>query len=166
MLKHFSCVHLFVTLWAVIHQAPLSMKFSRQEYWGGSPCPPPGDLPNPRIKPSSLTSPALAGGVFTTSTTWEALSGVSSVVQLCPTLCEPMDCSTPGFPVHHQLWEPAQTHAHRGGDAIQPSHPLFSSCPQFLPASGSFPMSQLFTIGDQSIGASASSSVLPMYIQG
>ena len=89
MLKHFSCVHLFVTLWAVIHQAPLSMKFSRQEYWGGSPCPPPGDLPNPRIKPSSLTSPALAGGVFTTSTTWEALSGVSSVVQLCPTLCDP-----------------------------------------------------------------------------
>ena len=48
----------------------------------------------------------------------------SSVTQSCPTLCNPMDCSTPGFPVHHQLPEPAQTHIHRVGDAIQPSHPL------------------------------------------
>ena len=65
------------------------MGFSRQEYWSGLRCPSSEDLPNPEIKPSSLTSPALAGGVFTTSTTWEALSGVSSVVQLCPTLCDP-----------------------------------------------------------------------------
>ncbi|ELR59872.1 hypothetical protein M91_19863, partial [Bos mutus] len=49
------------------HQAPLSMGFSRQEYWSGLPYPPPGDLPNPRIKPMSLMSPALAGGFFTTS---------------------------------------------------------------------------------------------------
>ena len=48
----------------------------------------------------------------------------SSVAQLCPTLCNPMDCSTPGFPVHHQLLELAQTHVHQAGDAIQPSHPL------------------------------------------
>ena len=53
-------------------QAPLSMRFSRQEYWSGLPCPPPGDLPDPGIKPTSLMSPALAGGFFTTSTTWEA----------------------------------------------------------------------------------------------
>ena len=53
----------------------------------------------------------------------------SSVAQLCPTLCDPMDCSTPGFPVHHQLPEFAQTHVHRISDAIQPSHPLSSPSP-------------------------------------
>ena len=53
-------------------QAPLSVGFSRQEYWSGFPCPPLGDLPAPRIKPVSLTSPALAGGFFTTNATWEA----------------------------------------------------------------------------------------------
>ena len=52
------------------------------------------------------------------------LTQFSSVTQLCPTLCNPMDCSTPGFPVHHQLPEPTQTHVHGTGDAIQPSHPL------------------------------------------
>ena len=60
------------TLWTIAHQAPLSMRFSRQEYWSGLPCPSPGDLPNPGIEPASLTSPALAGGFFVTSTTWEA----------------------------------------------------------------------------------------------
>ena len=53
----------------------------------------------------------------------------NSVPQLCPVLCDPMDCSTPGFPVHHQLPELAQTHAHRVGDTIQPSHPLSSPFP-------------------------------------
>ena len=56
----------------------------------------------------------------------------NSVTQSCPTLCDPMDCSTPGFPVHHQLPELAQTHVHCVGDAIQPSHPLlFPSTPAF-----------------------------------
>ena len=54
-------------------QAPLSMGFSRQKYWSGLPLPPPGDLPNTGIKSMSLMSPALAGGLFTTSVTWEAL---------------------------------------------------------------------------------------------
>ena len=63
----------FVALWTVVHQAPLSMRFSRQEYWSQLPCPPPGDLPDPGIKSTSLMSPALAGRFFTTSTTWEAL---------------------------------------------------------------------------------------------
>ena len=54
---------------------------------------------------------------------------VSSVAQLCPTLCNPMDCSTPGFPFHHQLLEFTQTHVHRVSDAIQPSHPLSSPSP-------------------------------------
>ena len=56
----------------VAHQAPLSMGFSRQEYWSRLPCPPSGDLPKPGIEPASLISPVLAGGFFTTSTTWEA----------------------------------------------------------------------------------------------
>ena len=60
-------------LWTVAHQAPLSMGFSRQEYWSGLPCPPPGDLCDPGIEPTSLTSPALADRFFTTSATWEAL---------------------------------------------------------------------------------------------
>ena len=54
---------------------------------------------------------------------------VSSVAQLCPTLCDPMNCSTPGFPVHHQLPELAQTHVHWVGNAIQSSHPLSSPSP-------------------------------------
>ena len=54
---------------------------------------------------------------------------VSSVAQLCPALCDPMDCSTPGLPVHHQLLESTQTHVHEVGDAIQPSHPLLSPSP-------------------------------------
>ena len=73
MLSRFSHLRLFATLWTVTHQAPLSQGFSGQEYWSGLPCPPPGDLPNPRFEPESLMSPALAGKFFTTSATWEAL---------------------------------------------------------------------------------------------
>ena len=90
------------------------------------------------------------------------------VAKSCPTFCDPKNCSTPGFPVLHYLPEFAQTHVHWVSDAIQPSHPVapFSSCPQSFPASGSFPVSRLFTSGGQSIRASASASVLPMNIQG
>ena len=75
----------------------------------------------------------------------------SSVIQSCPTLCNPMDCSMPGCPVHHQLPELTQTCVHRVGDAVQPSHPPLSpfSCFQSFPASGSFPMSQFFASGGQ-----------------
>ena len=72
VLSCFSRVRLCATPWTAAHQAPLSMGFSRQEYWSGLPCPPLGDLPDPGIKPTSLVSPALAGGFFTTSATWEA----------------------------------------------------------------------------------------------
>ena len=92
----------------------------------------------------------------------------SSVAQSCPTLGNPLDCSTPAFPVHHQLPELAQIHVHRVGDAIQPSHPLlFASPPAFklCSASGSFPVSQFLASGGQSIEVSASASVLPMNIQ-
>ena len=89
----------------------------------------------------------------------------SSVAQLCRTLCDPINRNTPGLPVHHQLLESTQTHIHRVGDAIQPSHPLLS------PSSPAFNLSQhqgLFkwVISshqvDKSIGVSASASVLPM----
>ena len=82
-------------------------------------------------------------------------------------LCDPMDCSTPGFPIHHQLLELAQIHVRQVSDAIQPSHlccPLLTFCLHSFPASGCFPMSWLFALGDQSIVAST--SVLPTNIQG
>ena len=71
VLSHFSRIQFFVTPWTVDHRAPLAMGFSRQEYWSGLPCPPPGDLPYPGMEPPSLMSPPLAGGFFTISTTWE-----------------------------------------------------------------------------------------------
>ena len=92
----------------------------------------------------------------------------TSVAQSCPTLCDPMNRSTPGLPVHHQLLESTQTHFHRVGDVIQPSHPLSSpSPPAFNPSQhqGFFPVSQLFAWGGQSTGVSASASVLPMNTQ-
>ena len=72
----------------------------------------------------------------------------SSVAQSCPTLSDPMNRSTPGLPVHHQLLELAQTHVHRVGDAIQPSHSLLSPppLPSIFLASESFLMSQFFTV--------------------
>ena len=127
-----SYVQLFATLWTVAHQIPLSMGFSRQEYWSGLLCPPQQDLPNPGIGPLSLTSPALAGGFFTTSATWGALICCNSVAKSCSTLCHSMDCSTLCFPVPHYLLEFSQTHVHWVDDAIQPSHPLSSpSLPTF-----------------------------------
>ena len=95
--------------------------------WSGLPFPSPGDLPNPGIKPRS---PILQAGSLPTE-----LSGkpsyccFSSVTQSSPTLCDPMNRSTPGLPVHHQLLKFTQTHVHRVGDAIQPSHPGSSPSP-------------------------------------
>ena len=84
----------------------------------------------------------------------------SSVTQLCPTLCDPTDCSTPGFPVHHQLPKLAQTVSIK---SVMPSNHLILCRPLLLlpsifPASASFPISQFFTSGGQSIGVSASAS--------
>ena len=145
-----------MTPWTVACQAPLSMEFSRQEYWSGFPFPSPGDLPDQGFKPRS---PALqAGSLLPEPPGKSEYSECCLVAQLCPTLC---DCSMPGFPVFHHLLELAQTHVHRVSDAIQPVVP-FSSCLQSFPASGSFPMSQLFASGGQSIGVSASALVLPV----
>ena len=93
----------------------------------------------------------------------------TSVTQSCPTLCDPLIRSTSGLPVHHQLLESTKTHVHWIGDAIQPSHPLFipfSSHLQSYPATRSFPKSQLFAWGGQSIGLSTSTSVLQVNTQG
>ena len=104
--------------------------------------------------------------------TWvfEQICCFPSVAQSCPTLCDPMDCSTPGFPVHHHLPELAQTHVHWVSDAIQPSHPLPSPSPpafnQSFPASGSYPVNQFFVSGGHIVGASASALAFPMNIQG
>ena len=72
VLSHFSRVQFFATLWTIARQTPLSMGFSRQEYWSGLPHPPPRDLPGPGTEPVLLTSPALTGGFFTTSVAWGA----------------------------------------------------------------------------------------------
>ena len=101
---------------------------------------------------------------------FQSISSVqfSSVAQLCPTLCNPMNHSTPGLPVHYQLLEFTQTHIHWVGDAIQPSHPLSSPSPPAPNPSQhqSFPMSQRFTWGGQSTGLSALASFLPKKSQG
>ena len=82
MLNHFSRVQVFVTPWTVAHQVPLSMGFSKQEYWSGLPCPSPRGLLDSGMKPSSLMSPALAGEFFITSAIWEARRLYSEVKSL------------------------------------------------------------------------------------
>ena len=135
-----------------------SMEFSRPEYWSGFPSLgdilSPGIEPrSPALQADSLpTEPhregnKIRGPVFSMSHRQKygqtfnqppclcsylgMLSSVhfSSVTQSCQTLCDPMNHSTPGLPVHHQLPEFTQTHAYRVGDAIQPCHPLSSPCP-------------------------------------
>ena len=93
--------------WTVTHQAALPMEFSRQEYWSRLPFPTPGHLPNPGIEHESRVS-CIEGIFFTMSSTWEApwrwcvcvCVCVHSVAPLCPTFCDPMDCSLPGCSAH------------------------------------------------------------------
>ena len=128
LLSRFSHVRLFATLGTVACQAPLSMGFSRQKYWLS--CSPPGALPHPGIEPASLESLELAGSLpLVPPRKSDSRLSVSSVTQSCLTLCDPMNCSTPGLPVHHQLPEFTQTHVHWVGDAIWPSHLLLSPSP-------------------------------------
>ena len=95
------------------------------------------------------------------------LTGTCLVAELCLTLCNPVNCSTPVFPVLHYLPEFAQTHIHWISDTIQPSHPVsrLLLLPSIFPSIRVFPMSQFFASGGQSIGALASASVLTMNIQ-
>ena len=78
-------------MWSVACHVSLSMEFYRQEYWSGLPFPSPGDLPNPGTEPASLASPAPADGLFTTA--------AAKSRQSCPTLCDPIDGSSPGSAV-------------------------------------------------------------------
>ena len=112
------CARLCLTLCnpvTVAHQTPLSKGFSRQQYWSGMPCLSPGYLPNPGIEPASPAPPALQPDSLPLShcgSPHSELVQFSSVAQLCPTLCDPMDCSMPGLPVQHQLPEFTQTLVH------------------------------------------------------
>ena len=118
----------FVTPWTVACQVPLFVEFSRQEYWSGLPFSSPRDHPDSGIKPAFS---AIEGGFFTTEPPGQPIYVIqfSSVTQSCPTLCDPMNRSTPGLPVHHQCPEFTQTHVHRVHDAIQPSRPGSSPSP-------------------------------------
>ena len=139
-----SILCLFVTLWTVPCQASLSWSSPGKNTGVGCQALLQGIFLTQGSNLCLFHLPTLAGRFFTAEP--QVSVQFSSVAQSCPTLCDPMNRSTPGLPVYHQLPEFTQTHVHRVGDAIQPSHPVvpFSSCPQSLPASESFPMSQLF----------------------
>ena len=161
-------VQLFATPWTVAHQAPLSMEFSRQEYWSGLPCP----SPRRSSRSRDWTQVSRIAGRFFTIFTREAPNmhsvwfsiQFSSVIQLYPTLCDPMDsrplCPSPTPGVYSNSCSLSQWYHPTISSSVVPF-----SCLQSFPASGSFPMCQFFTSGDQSIGVSASTSVLPMNIQ-
>ena len=137
------------------------MEFSRQEYWNGLPFPSPGDLPKPGIEPRSpafradtLPAEPLSSVQFSRSVMSDSLQPHESQHARPP-------CPSPTPGVHPNPC-PLSWWCH---PAISSSDVTFSSCPQSLPASESFPVSQLFAWGSQSIGVSASASVLPMNIQ-
>ena len=116
--KLLSRVRFLATPWTAAYQAPPSMGFSRQEYWSGLP------LPSPLLcLASSKKLPACKK-----TRNWYSSVQLSSVAQSCPTLCDLLNRSTPGLPVYDHLLEFTQTHVHRVGDAIQPSHSLSSPC--------------------------------------
>ena len=102
VLSRFNCVQLF-DLVDCRPQAPLPMEFSRQGYWSGLSCPPPGHLPDPGIKSASLMSSALADGLigatWQASSLWYAAAAAAKSLQSCPTLCDPIDSSPLGSSV-------------------------------------------------------------------
>ena len=168
----------FVTPWTVALQAALSMGFSRQEYWS--------DLHFlfQEIFPTQVLNPRFLLSLLH----WQADSlplnyqeswlticiyiynmyQFSSIAHSYPTLCDPMDCSAPGFPVHHQLTKFTQTHVHWISDAIQPSHPLSSPSPPAFNLSQHQGLFQWVSSSQQvnkALEFSPSASVLPMNIQ-
>ena len=193
--KLFSRARLLATLWTAAYQAPQSMGFTRQEYWSGLPLPSPLSswvLIISCIPPSGpvfkviLSDKASLGNQLCTHTPtcWGhsqifkhqghplpdhiQFSSVQSA-QSCPTLCDPMNRSTPGLPVHHQHPEFTQTHVHRVSDAIQPSHPLSSPSPPVPNPSQHQSLFQLVSSSHEvakSAGVSASESFPPKKSQG
>ena len=162
----------FMTPWTVAHLASsVHVVFqTRILEWVAIP----GDLPDPRVKSAS---PALTGRFFTTEPPGKlpwwfccccCCCCYCSVTKLCPTLCDPVVCSTPGFLVLHSLPEFAQIHVHYVCDAIQPFHLLSPRSPPALNLShmgAFFQWVGSFTLGGWSVGASASASILPVNIQ-
>ena len=124
LLSCFNHVRLCAPPWTAAQQAPLSLGFSRQEHWSGLHF----FLQCMKVKSESEVAQLCLFETAKDSRTATHLQ-FSSVAQSCPTLCDPMNCSTPGLPVHHQLPEFPQTYVHPVGDAIQPSHPLSSPSP-------------------------------------
>ena len=118
-------------LWTVARQAPLSMHFPGKNTGMGCHAFLQGIFPTQGSNSLFLLSPVLAVRFFTTSTMGSPSTGYqfSSVSQSCPTLCDPVNRSMSGLPVHHHLLKFIQTHIHWVGDAIQPSHPLSSPFP-------------------------------------
>ena len=140
------------------------MGFPTQEYWSGLPFPPSGNLLNPGIEPTSLASPALIGEFFTswaTSSVQFSCSVVSDSLQPHEPQHARPPCPSPTPGVYSNPCSLSQWCHPTISSSVIP----FSSCPQSLPASRYFPMSQLFSWGGQSIGVSASTSVLPMNTQ-
>ena len=146
VVQSLSCAQLFVTPWTAAHQASLSFttSWSLLKLMSIESMMPSNHLIlcHPLLLLSSIfQSISLfqwVGSLHRVAKVLELklkhqFSSVhfSSVAQLCMTLCHPMDCSMPGFPVHHQLWDFTQTHVCRVGDALQPSHPLSSPSPAF-----------------------------------
>ena len=143
-----SSISLFTIPWTLACQAPLSMEFSRHEYWSGQSLPSPGILPMHVLNPGLLYcrwilhclshqgSPhikfynhKLLETILAIGFSMSKIKNNQFSCSVMSDLCDPMNCSTPGLPVHHQLPELTQTHVHRVGDAIQPSHPLSSPSP-------------------------------------
>ena len=156
MLSHFSHIWFFVTLKNMAHQAPLSMGFSRQEYWSELPCSPPGHLPNPGIEPTSVISPALAGGFFTTSTTWiDLLNHCKLWVSICQS-------SNESFTVSQSLLKLMSLESVMLYNHLILCRPLLLP-PSIFPSIRVFPVSHFFPLGGQSIRVSA--PVLPMNTQ-
>ena len=158
-----SRVWLFATPWTVAHQSPLSRGFSKQDYWSGLPCPSPGDLPDSKIEPMSLKSPALASEFLATVPPGKP---VKRLLFSRPVVCNSL------WPRRLQRARPPYPEAGpRSWSLHQWCHPAISSsdtlfCPRSFPASGTFPVCRLFSSDDQNTGASASASVLPVSIQG
>ena len=136
VLSCFGHVRLFAALWTVARQAPLSMGFSRQEYWSGFPCSQ-GDLPDPGIKPASLPSATMAGGVFFASATWEALSQMLASRNV-PSLLAGSHGGRPrrleGIPEPaHLRGEPPEVHGRLPPGACQPGPLRGASLPTWPP---------------------------------
>ena len=156
MLSHFSHVRLFATPCTVTHQTPLSMGFSRQEYWSGLPFPPPGGLPNPDIEPASPalqvdSSPLSHKGsprcfVWCVLSVQFSRSVVSDSLQPHESQHARPPCPSPIPGVHPNPCQSSRWCHPTISSSVIP----FSSCPQSFPASGSFQMSQFFTSGGQS----------------